>query len=148
MTQRSPEKQHKREVFRQITLPMVGVLLVMALAVLLPILGVGPVSFSLLSDFMGTVYILLPISLICLLPALGLLAGALALWGYQGKLARPLGRLRATIIRLLGQVKGQAPRAAQPFVMMQGGLSYAGRMLSLRPGPKTQSLQEEEPTHE
>ncbi len=135
---------------------MAGVLVVMALVMVGFILAANSVQFGsvadfnltgqigLVADFMLTVFVLLPIVLMCLIPTLILMAMAIGLWKLNNMAVRPLGRGRQAVIRQLNRVSDNVPRLAAPVIKMQGGLGYLERVVTGRPEPEQPSPEEEQ----
>ncbi len=129
---RSPQQIHRREVRNQIMLPMLGVVALLALAVLLIFVPLSPTRFSAVSDFVLTIYMLCPTVLCCLIPFGILAAAAVGLWAGNDRLALPLRRFRTRVTGELRRVRAAVPRAAEPVVRMESKLAYWERILGVR----------------
>ncbi|MBN1966883.1 MAG: hypothetical protein JW910_19680 [Anaerolineae bacterium] len=145
---RTPEQQHRRDTFLQITLPMLGALGFMALLLLAAILALDEVQFGMVADQAMMVCMLIPTMLLCLIPTLLMLAIAVGAWALNQSAATRLARLRNTILKPLGQVRAQVPRLAQPVIALQSRLSYSERLVSkplesLTPGPSAATQEED-----
>lgn len=132
MTQLSPEQRHRRGTYLGIVLPMVGVLLLMALMIGLTIALLNPVQFSIVADLLAILFILVPYVIMCLIPTIILMAGALGLWAMHGNIARPLRRGRVALVDIMAKGTGYIPQAGKPFIAIQTRLTYWEHLLSGR----------------
>lgn len=132
MTQLSPDQRHRRGTYLGIVLPIAGVLLIMILMIGLAIVLLNPVQFSIVADLMAILFILVPYVIMCLIPTLILMAGALGLWAVHGQIARPLRRGRTAAINTLAKGTEYIPQAGKPFIAIQTRLTYWERLLSGR----------------
>lgn len=132
MNQVTPERHHRREVWRTIVLPMALAVLFMALLIGLAIAVLNPVQFSIVADMMAILFILVPYTIICLIPTLLLVAGAVGLWASHSRVARPLRRGRVGAISTLARATPYITQAGKPFVALQARLAYWERLLTGR----------------
>lgn len=144
----TPERQHKRDVFRQITLPMFGMLLIFGLLLLLASMALGPSQFGMVADTAMCLFWLIPGALLCALPAFIMVGLAVGSWQLKVSAKSGLGRLRGSVLKGLGTVRAQVPRAAAPVIALQSRLAFLERAASkpvesLAPG-RTPGPQEEE----
>jgi high-affinity K+ transport system ATPase subunit B len=128
MRQLTPEQRHKRETRNQIMLPMLGAVLVLVVMLVAAIMLLNPTQFSLVADFFAIFTILIPNTLICLIPTIALMVAAIGLWKGTTVAARPLGRLRSRAVTILQKVQAQVPRAAAPVIFMQSKLSQTAHI--------------------
>jgi hypothetical protein len=135
MDQLSPQQRHRRDIITGITLPIVGGLLLMAVMFGLAIAFLNPVQFSIVANLLAILFILVPYVLICLVPTLILMAGALGLWAAQGRIAHPVRRGRRAVIGALASGARYAALVGQPVIAVQSRLAAWEYLLSRRRAP-------------
>lgn len=115
-----PEQKHRRVVRYRIVAPVI--LAALALAGFAIVLIVATASGSLeskqISVIMGvllTVFILIPVSLLCLIPYVLLVFSVVGVGQLYSKGAQPLRAVRRLSTRITQQTDSLAPRIAAPF---------------------------------
>ena len=150
MSKPAPEQLHRREVRLRIMLPMAGAVAALVALLVVLILILNGVQMGIVANCMLTVFILVPTMLICLIPALVMVAGSVGLWKANTLAARPLRRGRRAAVGYLARAQALVPRAAQPVIALQTRLSSVeyliGRLAGRKPGPDGASVHEEQ-TH-
>src|SRR5690606_30625976 len=106
-----------------ITLPLGGVLLLMVLMIGVAVAVLNPIQFSLMADLLAILFILVPYVILCLIPTLLLMAGALGLWAVQGRIARPIRRGRRKLVGAMVRGSGYIGQAGKPVIALQGRLA-------------------------
>lgn len=132
MNQVSPERHHRREVWRTIVLPIALAVLFMLVLIGVAVAVLNPVQFSIVADMMAILFILVPYTIICLIPTLLLMAGAVGLWATHSRVARPLRRGRRGAISALVRATPYITQAGKPFIALQARLTYWERLLTGR----------------
>ncbi len=132
MNQVTPERHHRREVWRAIVLPAALAVLFMLALLGIAIAALNPVQFSIVADMMAILFILVPYTIICLIPTLLVVAGAVGLWASHNRVARPLRRGRIGAIGTLARATPYITQAGKPFVALQTRLTYWEHLLTRR----------------
>lgn len=157
--EQTPEQRRRREVRHRIMLPMAGMLVLMVGMILLFVLVAGSSQFAatadvpfgtqvgVVSDFLLTIFVLLPVALMCLIPTIILMAAAIGLWKLNNVMVQPMGQGRRAVIRQLDRVTEVVPRLAAPVIKMQGGLGSLERMMIRHPASEQPSPEEEEQSY-
>ncbi|MBN2469999.1 MAG: hypothetical protein JXN59_04670 [Anaerolineae bacterium] len=132
MNQSLSEHHHRREVWRAIVLPMALAVLFMLALIGVAIALLSPVQFSIVADMMAILFILVPYMILCLIPTLLLVAGAVGLWAVHSRVARPVRRGRRVAVSSLAKATPYITQAGKPLVAIQSRLAFVEQLLSGR----------------